>query len=71
MNHAHLCTEAEGKPCCCSAVASDTSAGVCPGLLQPQRLHSHPTPHFTSHWEICLVFQQNVDNPDDKRNSIG
>lgn len=24
------------------------------------------TPHFTSNWEICLVFQQNVDDPDDE-----
>ena len=73
MNHAHISMEAEGKSCCCFAVAKPRTRALGPALLCRSLgacIH-RVTPHFTSNWEICLVFQQNTDNPDDEGKSIG
>lgn len=63
MNPAHICIEPGERP----AFSREPRGLPCSAGAGIHRL----TPHFTSNWEICLVFRQNVDNPDDECKSIG
>lgn len=71
MSHTHICMKVEGKSWCCFVETSDGARGSALVRRSLRACIHRVTPHLTSNWETCLVFQRNVDNPDDERQSVG